>query len=86
MRVDVHTHVWPEKIAEVVLQSMARDMGFPAVAGNTVNAIKSHMRDSRVDKSVVLGVVQRADQVTGANDWLISIQDEMLVPLRGAPP
>ena len=35
MRVDVHTHVWPEKIAEVVLQSMARDMGFPAVAGNT---------------------------------------------------
>ena len=86
MRVDVHTHVWPDKIADVVLQSMARDMGFPAVAGNTVDSIKSHMRDSGVDKSVVLGVVQRANQVTGANDWLISIQDEMLVPFGAVHP
>lgn len=86
MRVDVHTHVWPDKIADVVLQSMVRDMGFPDVAGNTVDAVKAHMRASGVDKSIVLGVVQRADQVTGANDWLISIQDDMLVPFGALHP
>ena len=86
MRVDVHTHVWPDKIADVVLQSMVRDMGFPAVAGNTVDAVKAHMRASEVDKSVVLGVVDRAEQVTGANDWLIGIQDDMLVPFGALHP
>ena len=70
MRVDVHTHVWPDKIAEAVLQSMVQDIGLPAVGGNTVDSVKAHMRESGVDKSVVLGVVQRADQVTRANDWL----------------
>ena len=86
MRVDVHTHVWPERIAGAVLQSIARDLGYEAVFQNTVDSVKAHMRDSGVDKSVVLGVVQRADQVQRANDWLISIQDDMLVPFGAMHP
>ena len=86
MRVDVHTHVWPDRIAELVLESMVRDMGFPAVGANTVDGIKAHMRSSGVDKSIVLGVVERADQVTRANDWLISIEDDMLVPFGALHP
>ncbi len=65
MRVDVHTHVWPDRIAEVVLQSMVRDFGYDAIAASTVDAIKNHMRASGVDKSIVLGVTERADQVRG---------------------
>ena len=86
MRIDVHTHVWPEKIAEVTLEAMARDTGFEAVSGNTVTALKAHMAESGVDKSVVLGIVARPDQVSRANDWLISIQDEMVVPFGAIHP
>ena len=86
MRIDVHTHVWPEKIAEVTLEAMTRDTGFEAVSGNTVPDLKAHMAKSGVDKSVVLGVVERPDQVSRANDWLISIQDHMLVPLGAIHP
>ena len=86
MRVDVHTHVWPERIAEVVLQSMTRDLGFEAIAANTVEGLKAHMRASGVDKSIVLGIVERADQVRRANDWLMSIQDEMVVPFGAIHP
>ncbi|PKB63929.1 MAG: hypothetical protein BZY80_04570 [SAR202 cluster bacterium Io17-Chloro-G2] len=86
MRIDVHTHVWPEKIAELTREAMARDTGFQAVSGNTVDALKSHMGESGVDKSVVLGIVDRPDQVSRANDWLISIQDEMLVPFGAIHP
>lgn len=86
MRVDVHTHVWPDKIAGMVLQSMTRDLGFQAIAANTVDGIKAHMRESGVDKSIVLGVVERPDQVRRANDWLISIQDDMLVPFGAIHP
>ncbi len=86
MRIDVHTHVWPDRIAGVVLESMAGDFGYEPVSAGTVDAVKAHMRASGVDKSIVLGVTERADQVRGANDWLISIQDDMLVPFGAIHP
>ena len=86
MRVDVHTHVYPDRIAEVITQIMSRDFGYDAVTSATVDAIKTHMRESGVDKSIVLGVTERVDQVRGANDWLISIQDDMLVPFGAIHP
>ena len=86
MLVDVHTHVWPEKIAGAVLEQTARDLGFRALFPNTLEGIKAHMGRSGFDKSVVLGVAQRAGQVRRANDWLISIQDDMLVPFGAMHP
>ena len=86
MRIDVHTHVWPERIAEITLEAMTRDTGLEAVSGNTVVALKAHMAESGVDKSVVLGITERPDQVIRANDWLISIQDEMVVPFGAIHP
>lgn len=86
MRIDVHTHIWPDRIAGAVLDSMVRDMGLEAVGVNTVEGVKAHMCQSGVDKSVVLGVVERPDQVKRANDWLISIQDDMLVPFGAIHP
>ena len=86
MRVDVHTHVWPLKIAGAVQRSMARDLGYQPTFQNTVDGLKAHMGDSGVDKSIVLGVVERADQVQGANDWLIGIQDDSLVPFGAMHP
>ena len=86
MRVDVHTHIWPDRIAPAVLENMVGTFGYPAVGINTVDGIKEHMRASGVDKSVVLGVVERLDHLPGANDWLISIQDDMLVPFGAMHP
>ena len=86
MRVDVHTHVWPERIAGAVVDYMERSMGFQAHFQGTVDAIKDHMRDSGVDVSIVLGVTGRADQVRRANDWLISIASDMLVPFGSIHP
>ena len=86
MKVDVHTHIWPDRIAEATLESMTRTVGMKAIAANTIAGIKAHMADSGVDKSIVLGIVERADQVRRVNDWLISIQDEQLVPFGAMHP
>ena len=86
MRVDAHTHVWPERIAGPVAENMEAELGFAPIAANTVDGIKAHMRQSGVDKSIVLGVAARADQVLRANDWLISIADEMLIPFGAVHP
>ena len=86
MRVDVHTHVWPESIARSVERhttcALRLDMPLP----NTVPGLKAHMKDSGVDKSVVMGITDRPDQVSGANDWLISIQDEAIVSFGAIHP
>ena len=66
MRVDVHTHVWPDRIADAVAENMEADLGFTPIAANTVAGIKAHMADAGVDKSIVLGVAARADQVSRA--------------------
>ena len=86
MRVDVHTHIWPDRIAEAVAGNMQSDLGFAPIAPNTVAGIKEHMESSGVDKSIVLGVAIRADQVRRANDWLISGADESLVPFGAVHP
>ena len=86
MRIDVHTHIHPDNIAKPVLDNMTGTFGYPAVGLNTVDGIKAHMRASGVDKSVVLGVVEVERHVKPANDWLISIQDDMLVPFGAIHP
>jgi predicted TIM-barrel fold metal-dependent hydrolase len=86
MRVDVHTHIWPDRIADAVADNMESELGFAPIAANTVEGIKTHMQASGVDKSIVLGVAARADQVRRANDWLISIADDMLVPFGAVHP
>ncbi len=88
MRVDVHTHIWPDHIANAVAGSMEAELGFAPIAVNTADGIKAHMAASGVDKSVVLGVAMRADQVRRANDWLISLADAdaMLVPFGAVHP
>ena len=55
MRIDVHTHISPDRIAAPVLEIMTSTFGYPAVGTNTIEGIKAHMRASGVDKSVVLG-------------------------------
>ena len=57
MRIDIHTHISPDRIAAPVLEGMTAQFGYPAVGVNTIDGIKSHMRASGVDKSVVLGLV-----------------------------
>ena len=44
MRIDVHTHIWPDRIAPAVLENMTNTFGYPAVGINTVDGIKEHMR------------------------------------------
>ena len=86
MRIDVHTHVWPDRIADAVAENMEAGLGFTPIAANTVAGIKAHMAASGVDKSVVLGVAARADQVRRANDWLVSIADDNLIPFGAVHP
>ena len=86
MRVDVHTHVWPETIAKTVERHATGVLHLDMPFDNTVPGLKSHMNDSGFDKSVVMGISERPDQVQGVNDWLIGIQDRSIVSFGAIHP
>lgn len=86
MKIDVHTHLMPDRIAERALEAMERMFPWKTSYKNTVAAIKAHMQEAGTDKSIVLGMTQAARQVRPANDWLISIADEQLVPFGAMHP
>ncbi len=86
MKVDVHTHIVPDRLADRVLQAMEQMFPWKAPYKNTVAAIKAHMREAGTDKSIVLGMAQEARHVRPANDWLISIADDQLVPFGAMHP
>ena len=86
MFIVVYSYINPEILAKTVFEIKTVTFWFPAVGLNTVSGIKQHMISSGVDKSEVLGVVEEVRHVKAANDWLISIQDDMLVPFGAIHP
>ena len=86
MRVDVHTHVWPDTIAPIVEKHATCGLKLDMPLPNTVSGLKVHMEDSGWDKSVVVGIAERPDQVAGVNDWLISVQDRSIISFGAIHP
>lgn len=86
MRVDVHTHVWPDSIAPIVEKHATCDLKLDMPLPNTVEGLKAHMEDSGWDKSIVVGIAERPGQVQGINDWLIGIQDSSIVSFGAIHP
>jgi len=86
VKIDVHTHLMPDRIAERALQAMAQMFPWKVPYKNTVAAIKAHMQEAGIDKSIVLGMAMEARHVRPANDWLISIADAQLVPFGAIHP
>ena len=71
MRIDVHTHVWPDKIAERALSGAGLDI--PVRGDGTVAGLEQVMRGAGIDRAVCLGVANLPEQVDGANRFAGSL-------------
>ena len=78
MIIDIHTHIFPDKIADLVLANSERSLDLPAKAKGTEKSLRNHMDEIGVEVSIVLAVSPEARLVKKTNDWLLSIQDQRL--------
>lgn len=62
MIIDFHTHVFPNKIAERTIQSLADRSQMTPYANGTAKQLLKEMEEGNVDVSVVLPVVTRPEQ------------------------
>ncbi len=77
MLIDFHTHCFPDKIAKAAIEKLSFASGglIPYTDG-TLSGIKSSMKESKTDISVVLNIATNADQQKKVNDFAAQINKE----------
>ncbi len=78
MRIDFHTHCFPDKIAARAIESLSRSAALYPVTDGTVSGLLSVMEQDGIDKSVVLSIATNAHQQTSVNDFAAAIQSDKI--------
>lgn len=78
MRIDFHTHCFPDKIAARAMDNLSRAAALYPVTDGTVAGLLSMMDADGVDKAVVLSIATNAHQQRAVNDFAASIQSDRL--------
>ena len=78
MIIDAHTHVWPDRIAEIALSSSVDRLDNLAARGNgTVGGLMSDMESSGVDMSCCLGIANEARHVDSVNRFVAGLTSDV---------
>lgn len=84
--VDIHTHVFAEKVAAGALALLAERSGVSATYDGTVAGLIAEMDRAGIDAAVTQPVATKASQVRRINDWAASIASERVVPFGAIHP
>ena len=76
LRIDFHTHVFPDKLAEKALTSISEHTGAPYFTNGTVADTDEKLKEWNVDSSVALHIATNPKQQYNVNTWAAEIQTE----------
>ena len=68
MIIDVHTHVYPEKIVKRAIEKLEKVSGVPAKTNGIKSGLVASMREAGIDYSLLLPVATSAKQVDTINE------------------
>lgn len=74
--IDVHTHIFPEKIAEKATNAIGQFYGIPMDSVGTLSNLTEHMRQNGICHSFILSTATVPQQVRAINDYQISVLKE----------
>ena len=78
MIIDAHTHVWPDRIAEIALSSSVDKLDNLTARGDgTVGGLMSDMSGSGVDLSCCLGIANEARHVDSVNRFVAGLESDV---------
>ncbi len=75
MIIDVHTHVWPDKVSEKAKEFLESSYQVKMTCNPTLNNLLCHMDKNKIDISVICAVATLPNQVRSINDWLFTIKN-----------
>lgn len=71
--IDFHTHIFPDLLAERVISALEEAGGVKAYTRGTLGELIGSMDNTGIDRSVLMPVSTRQDQVKTINDFVISL-------------
>ena len=71
MVIDIHTHIFPPKLAPHAIKALESSAGAHAFLNGTKEDLIKSMRENGIDISVNMPVASRADQVHSINNYAI---------------
>jgi predicted TIM-barrel fold metal-dependent hydrolase len=85
--IDVHTHIWPDALAEHAVSSVGSQGHISPFYDGTVAGLKAAMDRAGIDVSVVLPVATKPGQVRSINDWAAGLLGgDRIVPFGAMHP
>jgi predicted TIM-barrel fold metal-dependent hydrolase len=78
MLIDIHTHMFPDKLAPKALSSLSKTCKSPYYTDGTVKGTVSSLKEWGVTANVVMNIATKPSQQTTVNNWAASIQDDHL--------
>lgn len=76
MIVDMHTHIFPDKISADVIEKLSRVAGIPAHTDGTLDGLKKSMDDAEINLSVILPVATNTHQVEKINSSAAELNEK----------
>ena len=73
--IDIHTHTFPEKIAERAISSLKAKSHSRAYTDGTINSLSRSMSEAGITYSVIMPVATNPKQVVHVNDSSIAINE-----------
>lgn len=89
VRIDFHTHVYPDHIARQTVSAVRQRSGIEAFSDGTLEGLKRSMGTAGIDLSVVAAVATKPEQVESIQRWLTAIRQpgiEALAAMHPAEP
>jgi len=89
MKIDFHTHIYPDHVALKTVTAVRQRAGVDAYTDGTLEGLKKSMAAAGIDLSVVAAVATKPEQVSSIQRWLTSIRQpgiETLATMHPADP
>jgi predicted TIM-barrel fold metal-dependent hydrolase len=83
---DFHNHIFPENVAQKVIDSLQKEMGFTPYGAGTVTGLKKEMEHSGVKVCLTLSVAVSPSLVETTNRWLLSQKEDGFIPIGSIHP
>lgn len=84
MIIDAHCHVWPDHIAARALAG--RVPGMEATGDGTVAGVHASLDRCGIDRTVVMGIADKAKHVNRTNEFVGSIASDRMIPFGTVHP
>ena len=76
MIIDFHTHIFPDKLAEPAIKSLAERSHTAPYRSGTAADLKASMAEGGVDQSVLLHIVTRPGQFANVHRFALAVAEE----------